>query len=404
MKVLYFHQYFKTPSQAGSIRSYEFARKLIERGHTVTMVCGDTYKFDFLLQKETGWRRGVVDGIDVIQIEATITNSQGVYARAKNFIRFAMECNKVVKKENFDIVFSTSTPLTAGIPGIYAAWKKHAKFVFEVRDLWPELPKAMGMKNPVLLKGMDILEKKSYHSAAGCIGLSPGIVEGIKRRSQPGKPIAMIPNGCDLDIFKPELREPIKVEGIYEGDKVAIFSGTHGLANGVDAILDAAAELLKRGRNDIKIILIGDGKLKPRLKERATRENLTNCIFLDLVPKRTLAKLVASCDMGLMVLANVPAFYYGTSPNKFFDYIASGLPVVNNYPGWLADMINEHHCGIAIEPENATLFADAIEKLADNPEMRKECGENARKLAESQFDRDNLSNQFVDFLELIYKG
>lgn len=404
MKVLYFHQYFKTPSQAGSIRSYEFARKLIERGHVVTMVCGNTYGFNFPVQEGTNWHKGTVDGIDVIQIDVPLSNADGVYKRAKKFIKFALECNKVVKKEDFDIIFATSTPLTAGIPGIYAVKKKHAKFVFEVRDLWPELPKAMGMKNPVLLKGMDILEKKSYHSAAGCIGLSPGIVDGIKRRSQEGKPVAMIPNGCDFNIFKPEDRDSIKIEGINLGDKVAIFSGTQGLANGVGAILDAAAELLKRGRTDVKIILIGEGKEKPMLKKRAAKEGLSNCIFLDLAPKRTLAKLVASCDMGLMVLANIPAFYYGTSPNKFFDYIAAGLPVVNNYPGWLADMINENNCGIAIEPENAIVFADAIEKLADNPELRKEYGANARKLAERDFDREKLSNQFVDFLEGIYKG
>lgn len=404
MKVLYFHQYFKTPSQAGSIRSYEFARKLIERGHSVTMVCGNSYDFHFPKEEGSYWHRGCIEGINIIQIDVPLSNVDGVYTRAKNFIKFALECNKVVKKENFDIVFSTSTPLTAGIPGIYAARKKHSKFVFEVRDLWPELPKAMGMRNPILLKGMDILEKKSYHSASGCIGLSPGIVSGIKKRSQEGKRVAMIPNGCDLDIFKPEDRDVLSVEGINEGDKVAIFSGTHGLANGVGAILDAAAELLKRKRNDIKIIMIGEGKEKPMLKERAIKEGLTNCIFLDLVPKRTLAKLVASCDIGLMVLANIPAFYYGTSPNKFFDYIAAGLPVVNNYPGWLADMINENKCGIAVEPENAVVFADAIEKLADNPEMRKEYGANARRLAERDFDRENLSTQFVDFLEEVYEG
>lgn len=404
MKVLYFHQYFKTPSQAGSIRSYEFAKKLVERGHSVTMVCGISFNLNFPLEEGTCWHRGSIDGINVIQIDVPLSNDDGVYKRALNFIKFAVQCIKVVKRENFDIIFSTSTPLTAGIPGIYAARKKHLKFVFEVRDLWPELPKAMGMKNPILLKGMDILERKSYHYASGCIGLSPGIVEGIKKRSQLGKKVAMIPNGCDLDIFKPDDRELLSVEGINEGDKVAIFSGTHGLANGVDAILDAALELQKRGRKDIKLILIGRGKMKPSLVKRANKENLSNCIFLDLVPKRQLAKMVSSCDMGLMVLANVPAFYYGTSPNKFFDYIASGLPVVNNYPGWLADMINEHHCGEAIEPENPVAFADALELLADNPELRTTYGKNARKLAEKMFDREILSNQFVDFLEMIYKG
>ncbi len=104
-------------------------------------------------------------------------------------------------------------------------------------------------------------------------------------------------------------------------------------------------------------------------------------------------------DVGLMVLANVPAFYYGTSPNKFFDYISTGLPVVNNYPGWLSDMIEEHHCGIAVPPEAPEAFAEALIKLADSPELRVDMGKNARALAESKFDRVMLAEQFVGFLE-----
>ena len=102
-----------------------------------------------------------------------------------------------------------------------------------------------------------------------------------------------------------------------------------------------------------------------------------------------------------MVLKNVPAFYYGTSPNKFFDYIASGLPVVNNYPGWLSDMIIENNCGLVVPPDNAEAFADAIIELADSPEKRKVMGVNSRSLAEKQFSRDDLACRFVKFLERI---
>lgn len=122
------------------------------------------------------------------------------------------------------------------------------------------------------------------------------------------------------------------------------------------------------------------------------------------MPKKELNEVLKRADIGMMVLANVPAFYYGTSPNKFFDYIASGLPVVNNYPGWLADMINENKCGIAIEPEKPELFADALEILAANPEMRKEFGVNGRALAEREFARDLLGGQFVDFIEKTYQA
>jgi glycosyltransferase involved in cell wall biosynthesis len=167
--------------------------------------------------------------------------------------------------------------------------------------------------------------------------------------------------------------------------------------------LDAAAELKKRNRIDIKLVLVGQGKLKPQLVERSKQEELDNVIFHDPVNKNRLAGLMASADIGLQILANVPAFYYGTSPNKFFDYIASGLPVLNNYPGWLAGMIKEHRCGIAIEPENPQAFADALEQAANNREQLVEMGINGRRLAEQEFDRAKLSNRFVNCLEGVAK-
>lgn len=402
MKVLYFHQHFTTPTVGGATRSYEFAQRLIARGHQVTMVCGGNHDFKLAPTDIKDVTRGKLDGIDLIQIKVPYGNKMGLIERAKSFGQYALVGKKLVRRLEFDIIFCTSTPLTAGMPGYYAKHKYGKPFVFEVRDLWPDLPKALGMKNPIFISIMNYLEKKSYHRADGCIGLSPGICEGIKRRSQDGKPIVMIPNGCDLEVFKPGDRKELQLEGIKPLDTVAVFTGAHGIANGLDSVLDAAAVLKQRRRTDIIFAFIGDGREKPHLEERAKNEGLDNCRFYKPVPKTQLKDIVTSADVGLMCLKNVPAFYYGTSPNKFFDYIASGLPVLNNYPGWLADMINENHCGKAVEPENAEAFADALEYLADHPDERKVMGENARKLAEREFNRDNLANDFVEFLEKMY--
>lgn len=402
MKILYFHQHFTIPSIGGATRSYEFARKLIERGHEVTLVCGETAKLNLHSTNENGVYRGDVDGIDVIQINLPYSNSDGIAKRALIFVKFAWKGIQVAMKEDYDLLFATSTPLTAGLPGIWMKWfsRKKRKFVFEVRDLWPELPKALGMKNPFLLWGMAVLEKLSYRKADGCIGLSPGICEGIKR-IVPDKQVELVPNGCDLEIFRPGNREDLKLEGVLPTDTVAVFTGAHGIANGLDAVLDMASELQKKGRNDIRIAFIGDGRVKPELVKRAKKEGLDNCLFFDPVAKTELNKIVSSADIGLMVLKNVPAFYYGTSPNKFFDYIASGLPVVNNYPGWLSDMINENNCGVVVPPDNASAFADALIELADNPEKRSAMGANSRMLAEKQFSRDELADKFVRFLERV---
>ena len=128
------------------------------------------------------------------------------------------------------------------------------------------------------------------------------------------------------------------------------------------------------------------------------REGLDNVVFHDPVDKARLAGLMAATDVGLQILANVPSFYYGTSPNKFFDYIAAGLPVLNNYPGWLAEMVEQHRCGFAVPPNNPAAFADALEKAASDLPALKAMGERARALAEAQFDRALLADRWVDWV------
>jgi len=401
MRVLYFNQHFSTPKGSVGIRSYEMAQRLIARGHQVTLVCGSYGGGETGIQQPfvKGKRRCKVDGIDIIEFDLAYSNSDGFIKRALTFAKFALRSIGLVFSEKYDLIFATTTPLTVGIPGIFARWLRRKPFVFEVRDLWPELPKAMGViNNPVVLGAMSLLEWASYRSAHRCIGLSPGIVEGIKVRGVAKERIELVPNGCDLTIFAAE-QTPWRPECVKPDDLMAVFTGTHGMANGLDAVLDAAAELKKRNRSDIKLVLVGQGKLKPQLVERAKQEGLDNVIFHDPVNKNRLAGLMASADLGLQILANVPAFYYGTSPNKFFDYIAAGLPVLNNYPGWLAGMIKEHGCGFAIEPVNPEAFADALEHAANNREQLVEMGINGRRLAEQEFDRSKLSNLFVDWLE-----
>lgn len=401
MRVLYFHQHFSTPKGAAGIRSYGMARQLIKSGHQVTMVCGSYDKGETGLTHpfKRGKRTGRVDGIDIIEFDLAYSNSDGFIKRALIFLKFALRSILVALTARYDVVFATTTPLTAGLPGIFARWLRFKPFVFEVRDLWPELPREMGViTNPVVLWAMSVLEFVSYRSAHKLIGLSPGIVEGIAKRGVPKDRIALIPNGCDLDIFAGEV-EPWRPAEIAETDLMAIFAGTHGIANGLDAVLDAAAELKKRGCTDIKILLIGQGKLKKTLQKRAETEGLSNIIFHDPVNKARLAGLMASTDIGLQVLANVPAFYYGTSPNKFFDYIAAGLPVINNYPGWLAGMIEEHELGYVVPPEDPVAFADALEVAAANKMKLKEMGERARQLAEQKFSREILAVKFVEWIE-----
>lgn len=400
MKILYFHQHFTTPKGSSGIRSYAMAQTLIRNGHQVTMVCGSfgAGKTGLTQPFIKGKRRGVVDGIDIIEFELPYSNHMSFLQRAKTFFSFAFKSIKIALTEKYDVVFATTTPLTAGIPGIAAKWLRRKPFVFEVRDLWPELPKAMGViKNPIILSLMSALEWVSYRSADRLVGLSPGIVNGIIKRGVAPQKVALIPNGCDLNIFANE-HDAWRPQGVSESDLMAVFTGTHGLANGLDAVIAAAVELKRRQRNDIKLVLVGDGMQKKELQQQAKKLELDNIIFHDPVNKGKLAGLMASADLGLQVLANIPAFYYGTSPNKFFDYIAAGLPVLNNYPGWLAKIIEEKQCGYAVAPDSPEQFADALELAADDRDKLKKIGARAKKLACEDFDRVKLSQQFSEWV------
>ncbi len=415
MKVLYFHQYFSTPEGRTGTRSYEMACALVAAGHQVHIVCASDADGETGLVGDfvKGQRNGVVDGIEVTEFALPYSNEQSLVQRARLFLVYAIRSILVAWKTDCDVVFSTSTPLTAGIPGIVARWTRRRVFVFEVRDLWPELPRAMGvLKNPMLIGALSALEWMSYRSAHGCIGLSPGIVDGIRRRSSSKLPLAMIPNGADLALFDTKGVAPAVIEGVGDEDFVAMFTGQHGVANGLDAVLDAACLLKARdskmqgaeARRRIVFVFIGAGATRVALIERAAREGLDNCLFLEPVSKTRLRSYLARADIALMILDNVPAFYYGTSPNKFFDYLAAGRPVLCNYPGWMSELVVAAKAGLVVPPEDPAAFVEALESLAADPSRAVSLGNNAATLAHEQFDREVLSEEFVQFLEARLKA
>lgn len=401
MRLLYFHQHFATPAGASGTRSYEFARALVRRGHRVTVVCGAHALSGLDLPQDAarGWARGTVDGIDVISLPLPYSNRDSLLRRAYVFTRFALRSASIALTEDVDLVFATSTPVSAAIPGLAAKWFRGIPFVFEVRDLWPDLPRALGVRNPFVLGLMTLLERLAYRSADAVIGLAPGIVAAVRERSARGLPVELIPNGCDLETFSPARRGPCRLPGVGPDDFVAGFTGAHGQANGLDALLDAARELKRRGDRRVKLAFLGDGREKDRLAAAARAEGLDNCLFLPPVPKVALGDVTASLGCGLMVLRDVPEFRHGTSPNKFFDYLSAGVPVLNNYPGWVADMIEERRCGIVVPPGEPAAFADALQYLASDPAACASMGAAARRLAEERFARSNLAAGFCVVLE-----
>ncbi len=402
MHVVYIHQYFATPVGGHGIRSYEWAKKLIAHGHKVTMITS-TYSTNLDERLRYNKNNSVVDidGISVKLIHSEYSNSMNLFQRAFEFFKFAVFTYLKTLESKPDLIFATSTPLTVGLPAKRAARKLKVPFVFEVRDLWPELIFAMGaMKNPIARRILINMEHSIYRASRNIVALAPGIQKGITRTGYPIEQTSMIPNCCDLELFKPKPENASEPEYGKPGDVRFVFTGAHGRANGLDAVLDGIAELKRRGKTGVHFVFIGTGALKDQLVERSEKEGLSDYVtWVGRIRKTELAELLPRFDVGLMILSNIPEFYYGTSPNKFFDYISGGLPVLNNYPGWLADMITEQKCGKVCSPDDAVDFANTVEAFCVSKTEREEMGRRSRELAEEQFSRDKLGDEFVKVLE-----
>jgi glycosyltransferase involved in cell wall biosynthesis len=401
MHVAYIHQHFTTKQGFAGTRSYEMSQRLIHAGHRVTMICGQYGHGGLMIDPAQRVNELDVDGIRVLCVAEPYANQMTFARRIVAFLRFARTASALIIRLNADLVFATSTPLTVGIPGMKGARRLRVPFVFEVRDLWPELLVAMGaLRNPLLIWYARRLERRIYRAADAVIALAPGIKEGICNTGYPPKKVTVIPNSSDVDLFRPDDAPLVDDRFGPADDFRLVFTGAHGMTNGLDAVLDTVAELKRRSEKGLRFVFIGWGQERERLMARSRRENLDSMIsWVSSIPKEELARILPRMNVGLMTLKNVPAFGYSTSPNKFFDYIACGLPVLNNYPGWLADLIHEHQCGLVVPPDDPSAFADAVVKLRDHREECCRMGRRGRQLAETRFSRDLLGQMFVRTLE-----
>ena len=401
MNIIYLHQYFTTPDRVGGIRSYEMARRLVAKGHTVHLLTSSNET-----REQPGWFTRDIEGIQVHSLPIPYSNRQSNAERIRTFFSFAFGAAQRARSLRADVVFATSTPLTIAIPGILASKLKRVPMVFEVRDLWPEAPVAMGALNsPLAIYGAGLLERLAYRSAAHVVALSPGMKTGVLKQGVSPQNVTVIPNASDLELFRPGLdgSEFRKKLGL-EDKTVLLYFGTMGEANGLSFVLDGAAELKRRGRDDIAIVLHGDGRERDHLEARRVREDLDNVVFSSWnLHRKDLARLVAAADVCLTIYKNVPVLYT-CSPNKMFDALSAGKPVLTNMPGWLGELIETNEAGVLVQPDDAADFADKAEYLAAHPELLKTYGQNARKLAQREFSRDLLAAELEAVLQRVVKS
>ncbi len=399
MHIVYIHQHFCTNKGSSGTRSYDVSRHLAAIGHKVTVVCG---VLDIGGFKMAPWykpfRKVQMDGFDAIICNVLYSSYQGFLGRLWCFLWFAFLASiAAVFVRKPDVVFATHTPLTVGIPGYIASRIRRIPFIFEVRDLWPESDIIGGnLKVGMLSKCIEALEVFLYKTSHKILLVSPGFEKRLLERGYPKEKLRTILLGADGDLFR-ELKPDEEFRRKYglENKTVAVYTGVHGRANGLDYVLDAANYL--KERTDIVFVLVGDGMEKPRLKKRKEEMGLTNVRFVNYVPKTKLPGLLAVCDIGLMILANVGE--RPVMPNKIFDYMLAGLPSIVNFPGPTVEMVHSDGTGVFADPTQPEKLAERVAYWADQPGQAKVIGLRAREIAFQKYDRRIIAKQLAEVFE-----
>jgi glycosyltransferase involved in cell wall biosynthesis len=322
-----------------------------------------------------------------------------VVRRIWSFFRFMLLTTfSVLGAPRYDLIIATSTPLTVGLPALACKFFRGIPFIFEVRDLWPEVPIQMGiLRNKAGIAVIQWYEKAIYRHARHIVALSPGMYNGVISKCPRPEKISTIPNMSKIDIFWPRSKNPDLMQAfqLKPDSFTIIYFGAMGRANGMGYILDAAKLLLRE--EDVRFLLIGYGAEMPLLRERCEEEAITNISFHGGMPLEKLSEAVNVCDLSLVTFSNIPILATN-SPNKFFDSLSAGKPILVNSPGWTKDLVEQYECGLFADPANPSALSENILYLKNNPEIRATMGLNARKLAEEKFDKSILCKQFADLV------
>ena len=399
MRILLIHQAFAALDEPGGTRHHELARYFSEQGHTVTII---TSPISYLTGKarrlKIPWIEKQNDGesITILRSYAYPALHRSFSHRLLNFWSFMLSsflAGLGVKK--VDLVWGTSPPIFQGLTAWALARIKHVPFLFEVRDLWPAFAISVGvLHQPILIKLSEWLEGFLYRHSDLVVVNSPGYIQHVQNRG--ARHVELVANGTDTTMFSPSLDgTDFRQEHALENKFVTLYAGAHGLSNDLGVLLEAAKRILDR--KDILIVLLGDGKDKPGLLSQAAREGLDNVIFLPPIPKVKMPHALAAADACVAILKPVD-LYKTTYPNKVFDYMAAGKPVILAIDGVIKEVIENAEGGIPIPPGNPEALANAILTLADNPELAIRMGRQARQYVETHFDRITLASKFMEII------
>jgi glycosyltransferase involved in cell wall biosynthesis len=401
MRIVYLHQYYCNLSMPGGTRSYELARRLVERGHRVDVITAERSA----ARRGPRWRRTSDDGIDVHWFPVPYSNDMGYGRRIRAFAEFAAVSAARAASIKADVVLATSTPLTVALPGILAARLRRVPFVFEVRDLWPEIPIDMGaLGNPLARRLAGGLAWFAYRNAAEVVALSPGMAAGVTARC-PGTPTTVVPNASDLELFGSASGTEFRAAQPWLGGRpLVVYAGTLGAANDVGYLVRLAARVRELDP-DVRFLIVGDGKQWQDTRDLAGRLGVLDSTLRmwRQVPKERVPQILAAATIAASVFLPLRSLE-DNSANKFFDALAAGKPVAINYGGWQRDLLSATGAGLVLDRDDVQVAAKDLAARLRDPGWLRSAGAAARRLAETQFARDELFARFEAVLERAVNG
>lgn len=394
-RLIYLHQYFTIPLLPGGTRSWEFCVRLVRNGWHVSVVCGDSELPDVSEAQILKFYEESKGRFQLNTISLKYSNNLGYSRRILAFLSFALKSSlQILREPKTELTFATSTPLTIAIPALLRKWLRGTPYIFEVRDLWPEMPIAVkAIRSPLTIFLARQLERIAYQNASHIIALSPGMKEGIvKQGISPGK-VKVIPNACDNQCFNvPEEigSEFLRQHPELSGGPLIVYTGTLGYVNGVSYLAHLASHLINL-MPLARFLVVGSGAYENEVREVSRELGILekNFWMWPPIPKAEMPALLSAATVATSLFLPIPEMEKN-SANKFFDALAGGRPVVINYGGWHKEILEHSGAGISIPGKNPEAAAIQLAKFLDSPERLQNARAAARRLADTEFDRDFL--------------
>ncbi len=402
MHILLIHQAFAALDEPGGTRHHELARHLARQGHQVTIIASPVNYLTGASEKHKLRKRRDDLGVTIIRSYSLPALHRSFIWRVFSFFSFMISSfinGLFVRK--VDLIWGTTPPIFQGPSAWLLARLKGVPFLLEVRDLWPAFAIAVGvLQNKLLIRLSRWLESFLYRHADHVIVNSPGFIDHVKSRG-PDK-ISLIPNGSDPDMFNPDSNgKSFREKHGLEDKFIVLYAGAHGISNNLEVVLGAAGHLKKE--DHIQIVLLGSGKEKTQLQSLAKEMGLPNVLFLPPVPKLEMREALAAADACLAILKPIE-MYKTTYPNKVFDYMAAGRPVILAIDGVVREVVESANAGIYVPPGDPKALSAAIKDLASHPSKCERLGKNGRKAIIENFSREELADKFTALLESLWRN